>query len=56
MAAGLDYLRSRQQPEGMWSLDKRPYRLHFDVGQPGEPNKWLALDALRVIKLLHKQA
>jgi len=23
------------------------------VGQPGQPNKWLTLDALRVIKLLY---
>jgi hypothetical protein len=56
MAAALDYLLSRQQPDGTWLLDKRPYRLPFDVGQPGEPNKWLTLDALRVLKLLHKQA
>lgn len=56
MAAALDYLLSRQQPSGTWPLDERPYRLPFDVGQAGEPNKWLTLDALRVIKLLRKQA
>ena len=25
------------------------------VGQPGEPNKWLTLDALRVVKLFGGQ-
>ena len=25
----------------------------IDFGRPGEPNKWLTLDALRVVKLLY---
>jgi hypothetical protein len=50
IARALNHLLSRQLPGGGWPLDERPYRLPFDVGQPGEPNKWLTLDALRVLK------
>jgi hypothetical protein len=50
ISEALDDLLSRQLPGGAWPLDQKPYRLPFDVGQPGEPNKWLTLDALRVMK------
>jgi hypothetical protein len=43
----------RQLPDGAWPLDKERERLPFDVGRAGEPNKWLTLDALRVVKLLY---
>jgi hypothetical protein len=46
------YLLSRQLPDGTWPLDQSPYRLPFDVGFIGEPNKWLTLDALRVLRRL----
>lgn len=52
IAAATEYLLSRQLPNGTWPLDQSPPRPPFDVGRPGEPNKWLTLDALRVIKLL----
>ena len=51
----IEYLLTRQLPNGAWSLDQSPYRPPFDMGQPGEPNKWLTLDALRAIKLLSRQ-
>jgi hypothetical protein len=35
--------------DGSWS----PSPIEF--GQPDEPNKWLTLDALRVVKLLYSQ-
>jgi len=54
IAQALAYLLSRQSPDGTWPLDQRPSRPPFDVGQPGTPNKWLTLDALRVRKLLHR--
>jgi hypothetical protein len=38
--------------DGAWPLDQRRDRLPFDVGQAGQANKWLTLDALRVIRLL----
>jgi squalene cyclase len=53
--AGMEYLLSRQLPNGTWPLDQSPRRPPFDVGRTGEPNKWLTLDALRVVKLLHGQ-
>jgi hypothetical protein len=53
VAAALDYLLSRQMPDGAWPLDQRPRHPPIDVGQTGEPSKWLTLDALRVIKRLH---
>jgi hypothetical protein len=54
ISAAMEYLLSRQLPDGTWSLDQSPYRIPFNMGQPGEPNKWLTLDALRAIKLLSK--
>ena len=53
VAAAMDYVLSRQLPGGAWPLDHSPHRPPFDFGTPGEPNKWLTLDALRAIKLLH---
>jgi hypothetical protein len=52
VARAMAYLLSRQAPGGTWPLDQSAPRPPFDVGRPGEPNKWLTLDALRVIKLL----
>ncbi|MBU0491453.1 MAG: hypothetical protein KKB13_06350 [Chloroflexi bacterium] len=52
IAQAMEYLLSRQLPDGAWPLDQHPRPLPFDVGKPGRPNKWLTLDALRVIKLL----
>lgn len=40
-------------PDGTWPLDQTPPHPPLDFGRPGEPNKWLTLDALRVTKLLH---
>jgi hypothetical protein len=55
IAAAMEHLLSRQSPNGTWPLDQSPRRPPFDVGQPDEPNKWLTLDALRVIKSLYSQ-
>lgn len=56
IATAMEYLQSRRLPNGAWPLDQSAPRPPFDVGQPGLPNKWLTLDALRVIKLLHARA
>jgi hypothetical protein len=53
--AAVEYLLSRRLPDGTWPLDQSPRRPPFDVGQPGQPNRWLTLDALRVIKLFRGQ-
>jgi hypothetical protein len=55
IAAAVEYLLSRQLPDGTWPLDDSWLHSPIDFGQPGEPNKWLTLDALRVVKLLHSQ-
>ena len=54
VATAMEYLLSRQLPDFTWPLDQSPRRPPFDPGQPGEPNKWLTLDALRVVKLLQR--
>jgi hypothetical protein len=54
IAPAIEYLLSQQATDGAWYLDQVPRRPPFDVGQPGEPNKWLTLDALRALKLLYE--
>ncbi len=55
IATGADYLLSRQLPDGTWPLDESWPPSPINFGQVGEPNKWLTLDALRVVKLLYCQ-
>jgi hypothetical protein len=50
MATAMEYLLSRQLPGGSWPLDQGVFRPPLDFGQAGQPNQWLTLDALRVIK------
>lgn len=52
VAEAMEFLLGRQLPDGAWPLDLSVRSPPFDVGQPGEPNKWLTLDALRAIRLL----
>jgi hypothetical protein len=51
VAAAIEYLLSRESAEGTWAPDHIPAQPPFDVGQHGEPSKWLTLDALRVVRL-----
>jgi hypothetical protein len=55
IAAAMQYLLSRQLPDGTWPLDSSWSPSPIDFGQPGEPNKWLTLDALRVVKPFYSQ-
>jgi hypothetical protein len=55
IAAAFGYLLSRQRSDGFWPLDRSASRPPFEVGESGQPNKWLTLDALRVVKLLKSQ-
>ncbi len=52
IAAAVEYLLSRQLPDGSWPLDDSWPGSPVDFGQPGQPNRWLTLDAVRVIKLV----
>ncbi len=56
VAVAMEYLLSRQLPDGTWPLDQTAYRPPFEVGEQGKPNKWLTLDALRVIKRLYRHS
>jgi hypothetical protein len=51
----MEYLLSRQLPDGTWPLDESWSPSPINFGPVGEPNKWLTLDALRVVKLLYSQ-
>jgi hypothetical protein len=53
VAAAVEYLLSRQLPNGSWPQDQSAYRPPFAVGSPCQPSKWVTLDALRVLKLLY---
>jgi hypothetical protein len=53
IATAVEYLLSRQLPDGTWPMDESWSRSPIEFGQPNEPNKWLTLDAMRVVKLLY---
>ena len=56
IAAAVEYLLSRQLADGAWPLDQSWPSPPLDFGRVGEPNKWLTLDVLRVIKRLDEAA
>jgi hypothetical protein len=51
MAEAVDIVRSKQQPDGRWLLDRiHPGSVHFDLEGPvGTPSRWNTLRALRVL-------
>ena len=51
MAEAIDIVRSKQQPDGRWLLDRiHPGRVHFDLEDGvGAPSRWNTLRALRVL-------
>jgi hypothetical protein len=51
MAAAVEVVRSKRQPDGRWLLDRvHPGRVHFAFeGGVGEPSRWNTLRALRVL-------
>jgi hypothetical protein len=56
IAAAVAYLLGRQLPDGTWPMDQSWPNPPLDFGRVGEPNKWLTLDALRVIKRMGEAA
>src|SRR5262245_6339940 len=51
MAEAVEVVRSKQQPDGRWSLDRiHPGTVHFDLEGPvGTPSRWNTLRVLRVL-------
>ena len=51
MAAAVEVVRSKRQPDGRWLLDRtHPGRVHFALeGGVGELSRWNTLRALRVL-------
>jgi hypothetical protein len=50
MAEVVEIVRSKQQPDGRWLLDRiHPGAVHFDLEPVGEPSRWNTLRALRVL-------
>ena len=50
MAAAIEVVRSKRQPDGRWLLDRvHPGKVHFALESAGEPSRWNTLRALRVL-------
>lgn len=51
MAEAIELVKSKQQPDGRWLLDRiHPGRVFFDIEGPvGSPSRWNTLRALRVL-------
>ncbi len=51
MAEAVEHVRSRQQPDGRWLLDRtHEGTVFFDLEHVGEPSRWNTLRALRVLR------
>ena len=52
MKEAVELLRSKEQPDGRWLLDRvHPGRVFFDLeGEVGKPSRWNTLRALRVLR------
>lgn len=55
IVAAMEYLLGRQSPGGSWPLDDSWPQSPIDFGRQGEPNKWLTVDALRLVKLFYSE-
>jgi hypothetical protein len=48
-------LFKKQTKDGRWNLDKTPGgRMHASFGKVGEPNKWVTLNVLRVLRRIYQ--
>lgn len=52
LADAVEVVRSKQQPDGRWLLDRvHPGDVHFHLeGGAGKPSRWITLRALRVLR------
>jgi len=49
----LEVLMSKQGQDGRWVLEKTPGNMHTGFGTRGRPNKWVTLNAMRVLKRVY---
>jgi hypothetical protein len=49
----LEVLMSKQGQDGRWVLEKTPGNMHTSFGTRGRPNKWVTLNAMRVLKRVY---
>ena len=52
LQGAVEYVLSKQDNEGRWSLEHTPYRSWTRFGQKGKPSKWVTLRALRMLSRL----
>ena len=48
--AGVEWLVGKQDPGGRWKLEQTPGKMWASVGRRGQPNKWVTLRALVLLK------
>lgn len=48
LAAARSWLGRKRRPDGTWPLERIPGKLWADIGQLGEPSKWITIRALAV--------
>ncbi len=53
IARAIKFLSNRRLPDGSWPLDQTVHRTPLHFGKPGEPNKWISLDALIALRRLN---
>ena len=49
----LEVVMSKQDQDGRWVLEKTPGNMQTSLGQRGRPNKWVTLNAMRVLKRVY---
>jgi hypothetical protein len=52
LAGAIEFMLSKQDEEGRWSLEYSPAKTWARFGEKGQPSKWVTLNALRVLKAL----
>jgi hypothetical protein len=51
LAAALDLVWSKHDPDGRWALERAPDNTWASFGQVGRPSKWVTIRALRVLSM-----
>jgi hypothetical protein len=55
LADALDLLIQKRRADGTWLLESSPTgRMQANLEAVGKPSKWVTLNALKVLKQLHK--